>query len=219
MNQEITSTGGFKGSQQVISNQGLINSATQPAPYVPKPIELDFLAGTEGIDPMHKNPDQAAELQRQQTQDQLDLQKQQQETSDFRYAHPQKSGKIICNRWHELGYMDDETARLDQLYGRQLLANDRAFMLGYLAFARRVVKRMDKTTLKGRLLLKVMVPFVGPWSKEMAHRMDSTREGSCIGSFYMWGCHVIFVTLGKYRAAKLRVRNLFTLKKSLHKQS
>jgi hypothetical protein len=213
-NPEILADGTFGTGKALISNKGLINAATQPAEYKPQPIMYDALAGTGGIDPLHKNPDIAQEQQQKLQQDQFDLQKQQQETSDFRYAHPAKSGKIICNRWHELGYMDDETARLDQLYGRQLLANDRPFMLGYLAFARHVVKRMDNTTFKGRILLKIMGPFVGPWSKEMAHRMDSTRKGSKIGSFYMWGCHTIFTTLGRYRAAKLKLINLFSHKKS-----
>lgn len=218
-NQEIVADGTFGTGQPVISNKGLINSASQPTEYKPQPIYMDVLAGTANIPLGHKNPDLALKKQAQLQQDQLDLQKQQQQDAEFRAAHPPKSGKIICKEWHSLGYMDDETARLDQLYGEWLLAHDRPFMVGYLAFARHVVKRMDNTTFKGRLLLKVMGPFVGPWAKEMAHRMDTTREGSWIGSFYMWGCHTIFVNLGKYRAAKLELKRVLNSKlKSTNQQ-
>jgi len=173
---------------------GLLGSQP-PSSYVPPPVSMGLMSGAGKPPAAWVNTDKVKEEATQRYN--------QQQADQFIASH-KKTGKIICNRWHELGYMDDETARLDQLYGQQLLANDRPFMLGYLAFARHIVARMHAQTWQSRLFIKSLGWLVNPWAQEMSHRMDMTRPGSYLGAFLMWLCHEVFVTLGRYRAVRLR---------------
>ncbi|MFA7351851.1 MAG: hypothetical protein WC009_13935 [Methylotenera sp.] len=119
-------------------------------------------------------------------------------------ANKPKKGKIICIRWHELGYMDDETARLDQLYGQWLLKHDKAWMRGYLTYAPYIVKQMRTDTWQGRLFLKAIGPLVNPWANEMAFRMGGNNKHSVFGSLLMELSTFVFRALDKVRLLKLK---------------
>lgn len=119
-------------------------------------------------------------------------------------ANKSGGGKIICRRWHELGFMDDEKARLDQLYGSWLLKHDKACMRGYLTYAPYVVKMMRTDTWQGRLFLKVIGPLVDPWATEMAFRMGGDYKHSVFGSILMEILVVMFRTLDNIRMMNIK---------------
>jgi hypothetical protein len=123
---------------------------------------------------------------------------------------PQESGgKIICTRWYELGYMDEETYRADQAYGRWLIEHEREAMVGYLAYAPYIVRCMGNKTWQSKLFIKALGLLVNPWAKAMSHFMGVHPTGSRFGALVMKGAFAVFLGLSKYRAFKLRTAHLF----------
>lgn len=98
----------------------------------------------------------------------LELQEKQLEESD-------KGGTVICTELHKQGHITDEQWCASFLYGFYFI--DEETYQGYLQWASKVVKWMQKS----RLITRVIKPFGIGYIEEATHRMRHDRRGSWIG--------------------------------------
>lgn len=137
--------------------------------------------------------------------------------ADARYAEQQRQqaeqqsgGKIICQRYHQLGILDDDLNALDQAYGAWLMKTNPKWQKAYWRYARHIVKHLHRDNWKNRLLLAVLTPLVKVWAQEMGHRMGGNYRHSAFGSVLMWCMVHFFMALGDIRNIKLRTIRAFS---------
>lgn len=119
-------------------------------------------------------------------------------------AEAQSGGKIICQRYHQLGILDDDLNRLDQAYGARLMKTNPKWQKSYWRYARHIVKHLHRDGWKNRLLLSVLTPLVRVWAQEMGYRQGGNYQHSVFGSVLMWCMVHFFMALGDIRNTRLR---------------
>lgn len=92
-----------------------------------------------------------------------------------------REGKIICTELYHQGIMAHDTFEADQAFGRLMWQKDPSVMAGYHAWARPIVKLMQKS----KVFTRMVAFFALPWAKEMEHRMGAEHDGSQFGRALM----------------------------------
>jgi hypothetical protein len=189
--------------QRTILPSGLLSSAPAPA-YVPGQVDMSFLNNSaQKPPPDWVNSDKELQRQKDIQQQQLDLQKESiqnaKDMSDKQLAlsyqqyvlsvqnSNKKSGKVICTKFHDLGYMDDDIFVGDQLYGEMMFIQDADYQEWYQSVASWYIQRMLGYTWGSILFIKLLWLFVNPISKELSYRSGHTKTKNWFGSFYL-GC-------------------------------
>lgn len=193
---------------QRISATGLLNA--KPATYVPQRINMGFLSSGLGKpDPTHKNPNIELEAEKARQQAAIDLQKEQfaksQELSNkqlelsyYSYAQSvkqgnKKSGKVICARMYDLGFIDEQTFLIDQAYGELIYRLQPEFMMWYHEKAQWFLDRMKNDTWQSKLFINLAWLFVKPWTEQMAYLMGFRKKQHLFGKILMKSFHYWFI--------------------------
>ena len=191
-----------------ISSTGILQAKATPA-YTPKPIDMSFLsAGLGKPDPTHVNPDKAMAKQDELQQQQIDLQKEQflksqelsnkqMELSYYQYAQSvkqgnKKSGKVLCTRMYELGFMSKEIFEVDQRYGKIVFDANPQLEVWYHQRALFFLRFMHNQTLFSKVFIRLSWLLIKPWSEHMAYKMGYLKEDNKFGEWLMNYAHKQF---------------------------
>ena len=85
--------------------------------------------------------------------------------------------KIICNELYNQGYLPQNIWNADEKYGNMMFDKDPTLVLGYMMWARGVVKFMKEKPKYNKWIYMV----VKPWSEHMAYEMGELSNDNFIG--------------------------------------
>jgi hypothetical protein len=85
--------------------------------------------------------------------------------------------KIICNELYNQGYLPEHIWNADERYGNMMFDKDPTLVLGYMMWARDVVKFMKEKPKYNKWIYTV----VKPWSEHMAYEMGELPNDNFIG--------------------------------------
>jgi len=85
--------------------------------------------------------------------------------------------KIICNELYNQGYLPQNIWNADERYGNMMFDKDPTLVLGYMMWARDVVKFMKEKPKYNKWIYTV----VKPWSEHMAYEMGELPNDNFIG--------------------------------------
>jgi predicted nucleic acid-binding Zn-ribbon protein len=88
-----------------------------------------------------------------------------------------KKKKIICNELYNQGYLPEHIWDADERYGNMMWEKDPTLVLGYMMWARNVVKFMKEKPHHTKWIYKV----VKPWTEHMAYEMGELPKDNFIG--------------------------------------
>ena len=97
---------------------------------------------------------------------------------------------VICTEMNRLGYMDDETYKIDREYAENNISYDA--MKGYRAWGIPVVKSMRKHPES----LSVVAPMVKSFTQEIKYRAGKSDVGDEIGALYLDEAVPLFERIG-----------------------
>ncbi len=80
-------------------------------------------------------------------------------------------GSVICTYYHDIGWMDEETYRLDSLYGEMMWLENPEFIAWYWSWAYYFVGWLGK----GELRTWLFWPLVYFWSQQMKSELNLTK--------------------------------------------
>jgi hypothetical protein len=109
-------------------------------------------------------------------------------------------GKIICLELHRQGYLDTNTMKVDEAFGRMMQVNEMPVMIGYWIFAEPVVAVMQKSTL----FTKLVWFFAKPWTEHMAFVMGERTKDNFFGRMTMNVGRVLCKTLALFSREVVR---------------
>ena len=88
-----------------------------------------------------------------------------------------KSKKIICNELYKQGYLPQHIWNADEIYGEMMYQKDPNLVLGYMMWARHVVKYMKAKPQN----TKWIYMMVKPWTEHMAYEVGTLPKDNWIG--------------------------------------
>lgn len=89
-----------------------------------------------------------------------------------------KKKKIICNMLYNQGFIPEHIWAADQLFGSYMIENHRDMAIGYLIWARYVVRWFTKYPQYS----KYLYILVKPWSEHMAYTMNVLDKDNFVGN-------------------------------------
>lgn len=87
-------------------------------------------------------------------------------------------GKIICGELYRQGFLSEEIWEADQRFGRELYETNPRISLGYVFWAREVVKYMKKNPNHTKYLYIICKP----WTEHMAYKMGISKKRNIVGN-------------------------------------
>ena len=88
-----------------------------------------------------------------------------------------KQKKIICNELYNQGFLPQHIWNADERYGNMMFKKDPTLVLGYMMWAKNVVKFMKQKPQHTKWIYKV----VKPWTEHMAYEMGELPKDNWIG--------------------------------------
>lgn len=88
-----------------------------------------------------------------------------------------KKKKIICNELYNQGYLPQRIWNADEIYGEMMYEKDPRLVLGYMMWARNVVKYMKAKPQN----TKWIYMMVKPWTEHMAYEVGTLPKDNWIG--------------------------------------
>jgi len=88
-----------------------------------------------------------------------------------------KQKKIICNELYNQGFLPKHIWNADERYGNMMWEKDPTLVLGYMMWAKNVVKFMKAKPQHTKWIYKV----VKPWTEHMAYEMGELPKDNWIG--------------------------------------
>ena len=88
-----------------------------------------------------------------------------------------KKKKIICNELYNQGFLPEHIWNADERYGNMMFEKDPTLVLGYMMWAKNVVKFMKENPKYTKWIYKV----VKPWTEHMAYEMGELSNDNFIG--------------------------------------
>jgi hypothetical protein len=88
-----------------------------------------------------------------------------------------KKKKIICNELYNQGYLPQHIWNADEIYGEMMYEKDPRLVLGYMMWARNVVKYMKAKPQN----TKWIYMMVKPWTEHMAYEVGTLPKDNWIG--------------------------------------
>ena len=88
-----------------------------------------------------------------------------------------KKKKIICNELYNQGYLPQHIWNADEIYGEMMYEKDPRLVLGYMMWARNVVKYMKAKPQN----TKWIYMMVKPWTEHMAYEVGTLSKDNWIG--------------------------------------
>jgi hypothetical protein len=88
-----------------------------------------------------------------------------------------KKKKIICNELYNQGYLPQHIWNADEIYGEMMYEKDPRLVLGYMMWARNVVKYMKAKPQN----TKWIYMMVKPWTEHMAYVVGTLPKDNWIG--------------------------------------
>lgn len=88
-----------------------------------------------------------------------------------------KKKKIICNELYIQGYLPEHIWDADERYGNMMWKKDPQLVLGYMMWAKNVVKFMKQKPQHTKWIYKV----VRPWTEHMAYEMGELPKDNWMG--------------------------------------
>ncbi len=107
--------------------------------------------------------------------------------------------KMICTELHRQGLMPREIFEADQAFGEILVRLHPETYDGYAAWARHVVRWMQRGDLAGRIVTKIAHAIATPWAHEMARRMGVPAKRTVAGWLLMEGGLRVCAAIGAAR--------------------
>jgi hypothetical protein len=89
-----------------------------------------------------------------------------------------KKKKIICNELYNQGYLPQHIWNADEIYGEMMYEKDPRLVLGYMMWARNVVKYMKAKPQN----TKWIYMMVKPWTEHMAYEVGTLPKDNLIGN-------------------------------------
>ncbi len=87
-------------------------------------------------------------------------------------------GKIICGELYRQGFLSEEVWEADQRFGRELFKTNPRISLGYVFWAREVVKYMKNNPNHTKYLYRICKP----WTEHMAYKMGISKKRNIVGN-------------------------------------
>ena len=88
-----------------------------------------------------------------------------------------KKKKIICNELYNQGFLPQHIWNADEIYGEMMYEKDPRLVLGYMMWARDVVKYMKAKPQNTKWIYKM----VKPWTEHMAYEVGTLPKDNWIG--------------------------------------
>jgi hypothetical protein len=88
-----------------------------------------------------------------------------------------KQKKIICNELYNQGFLPQHIWKADERYGNMMFKTHPTLVLGYMMWAKNVVKFMKEKPKYSKWIYKV----VKPWTEHMAYEMGELPNDNFIG--------------------------------------
>ena len=88
-----------------------------------------------------------------------------------------KKKKIICNELYNQGYLPQHIWNADEIYGEMMYEKDPRLVLGYMMWARNVVKYMKAKPQN----TKWIYMMVKPWTEHMAYEVGTLPKDNWMG--------------------------------------
>ena len=88
-----------------------------------------------------------------------------------------KKKKIICNELYNQGYLPQHIWNADEIYGEMMYEKDPRLVLGYMMWAKNVVKYMKAKPQN----TKWIYMMVKPWTEHMAYEVGTLPKDNWIG--------------------------------------
>ena len=88
-----------------------------------------------------------------------------------------KKKKIICNELYNQGFLPQHIWNADEIYGEMMYEKDPRLVLGYMMWARNVVKYMKAKPQNTKWIYKM----VKPWTEHMAYEVGTLPKDNWIG--------------------------------------
>jgi len=88
-----------------------------------------------------------------------------------------KKKKIICNELYNQGFLPQHIWKADEIYGEMMYDKDPRLVLGYMMWARNVVKYMKAKPQN----TKWIYMMVKPWTEHMAYEVGTLPKDNWIG--------------------------------------
>jgi hypothetical protein len=88
-----------------------------------------------------------------------------------------KQKKIICNELYNQGFLPQDIWKADERYGNMMFESHPTLVLGYMMWAKNVVKFMKEKPKYSKWIYKV----VKPWTEHMAYEMGELPNDNFIG--------------------------------------
>jgi hypothetical protein len=88
-----------------------------------------------------------------------------------------KKKKIICNELYLQGYLPQHIWNADEVYGEMMYEKDPRLVLGYMMWARNVVKYMKAKPQNTKWIYRM----VKPWTEHMAYEVGTLPKDNWIG--------------------------------------
>ena len=88
-----------------------------------------------------------------------------------------KKKKIICNELYNQGFLPQHIWKADEIYGEMMYEKDPRLVLGYMMWARNVVKYMKAKPQN----TKWIYMMVKPWTEHMAYEVGTLPKDNWIG--------------------------------------
>ncbi len=87
-------------------------------------------------------------------------------------------GKIICGELYRQGFLSEEVWEADQRFGKELYQSNPRISLGYVFWAREVVKYMKNNPNHTKYLYRICKP----WTEHMAYKMGISKKRNIVGN-------------------------------------
>jgi hypothetical protein len=97
---------------------------------------------------------------------------------NFPSGNSYSGGKIICGELYRQGFLSEEVWEADQRFGKELFKTNPRISLGYVFWAREVVKYMKNNPNHTKYLYKICKP----WTEHMAYKMGISKKRNIVGN-------------------------------------
>lgn len=112
-------------------------------------------------------------------------------------------GKIICTKLYELGRMPQDIYEADQKFGAELVRTSPETYDGYAAWAKHVVRLMERKDVIGKVVVALADAIATPWSIAMAQQMGVSVESGWFGRLLMKRGLQVCKLIGRARGKRL----------------
>ena len=99
-------------------------------------------------------------------------------SGNFPSGNSYSGGKIICGELYRQGFLSEEVWEADQRFGKELFKTNPRISLGYVFWAREVVKYMKNNPNHTKYLYKICKP----WTEHMAYKMGISKKRNIVGN-------------------------------------